>query len=278
MKKILLLLLLLGIVIPSMGQGRYRIYQCSGDVAWQQFRKTEWLPLEKRQSVALPDVLRIPQGAVVTILDSSTRALYRSTNCGEMRVKQLIDEALTQSAALCRSVNAEIRAQLEAGQSSQKAYAMAGVVYRGAQADAYEEALYAAILLAVEEARNGNFAVAGAPWSLTREVVEEGAFCFEIANMTTEARYVNVLRVTADAATFCFRFADTGSEQAVLMAAAERRLVSQFQFAEEADDAKYLLVVTDAPYTPKAIELRLKNRMQPQVEPADGVCIVAESR
>lgn len=277
-QKILLLWLLLGFVIPTMGQGRYRIYQCNGEVTWQQFRKTEWLPLEKRQSVALPDLLRIPQGAVVTILDSSTRALYRSTNSGEMRVKQLIDEALAQSAALCRTVNAEIRAQLDAKQSSQKAYAMAGVVYRGTQADASEEALYAALYPAVEEVRNGNFAIAGARWSLQRKAVEEGIFCFEVTNKTTEPRYVNVLRVTADAATFCFRFADAEAEQSVLIPAKENRLVSQFQFVEEGDDATYLLVVTDAPYSPQAIEMRLKNRMQPQTEPAGGVCIVAEHR
>lgn len=277
-QKILLLLLLLGVALPSMGQGRYRIYQCSGEVTWQQFRKTEWLPLEKRQSVALPDLLRIPQGAAVTILDSSTRALYRSTSGGEMRVKQLIDEALAQSAALCRSVNAEIRSQFEAEHRSQKAYAMAGVVYRGTQTDGYEEALYASVVSAVEQVRSGNFAVSDASWRLTRKEAEEQIFCFEIANATAEPRYVNVLRVTADTATFCFRFADAEAEQCVLVAPNERRVVSQFRFVAEGDDARYLLVVTDAPYAPQAIEMRLKNRMQPQAEPADGVCVVEEYR
>ena len=91
-------------------------------------------------------------------------------------------------------------------------------------------------------------------------------------------RYSSPLDVTADTATFCFRFADAEAEQCVLVAPNERRVVSQFRFVAEGDDARYLLVVTDAPYAPQAIEMRLKNRMQPQAEPADGVCVVEEYR
>ncbi|MBQ7297099.1 MAG: hypothetical protein IJW80_02170 [Alistipes sp.] len=278
-RKLWILLLLLVCSLTAVAQGRYRIYRVSGSVKVQPFRSQAWQPLEKRQAVSLVDLLHIPEGASVAIVDGTTRALYRSTRAGEMRVKELIDEATRRSEQLCRELNAEIYAQLDEARQSKLTYAMTGAVYRGQQqGETPADAIYATLCGAVEAVRAGERPGKRGRWSLQRMPLEDGEFCLVIENHTNESQAVNVLRVSQEEATFCFRYVEQSEPAMVLVPAGGRVEVSQYRFFEEANDVHYLLVVTDEPYSPVEMEMRLKRQVAPVAEPSASVQVVEEKR
>lgn len=276
-RKLWISLLLIVCGLTAVAQGRYRIYRVSGSVKVQPFRAKEWQPLEQRQTVSLVDLLQIPEGASVVIVDGSTRALYRSTRAGKMRVKEFIDEATRCSEQICRELNAEIYAQLDETRQSKLTYAMTGAVYRGQQkGKTTADAIYATLCGAVEEVRAGDHPGKRGKWLLQRLPLEESEFCFVIENHTDESQAVNVLRVSPEEATFCFRYVERSEPAMILVPAGGRVEVLQYRFFEESNDVNYLLVVAEEPYSPVEMEMRLNRQVAPAAEPSALVQVFTE--
>ena len=83
-----------------------QIYKVKGDVTVKSNAKT--IKAERRSSVAPDDVLSIPAGGSVDILDSDTHRIYSSTQTGKMTVKSLMKKAESQASNITRNINRKV--------------------------------------------------------------------------------------------------------------------------------------------------------------------------
>lgn len=94
------------IMLAPKAAATLQIYKVKGDVYVKNKAKTT--KAERRATVAAEDVLTIPAGGSVDILDSDTHRIYSSIKTGKMTVKSLIKNAESQAANITRSINRKV--------------------------------------------------------------------------------------------------------------------------------------------------------------------------
>lgn len=83
-----------------------QIYKVKGEVTVKSKDKT--VKAQRRAAVAANDVLTVPAGGSVDILDSETHRIYSSTQMGKMTVKSLMKKAESQAANITRNINRKV--------------------------------------------------------------------------------------------------------------------------------------------------------------------------
>lgn len=83
-----------------------QIYKVKGDVSVKS--KTKTAKAERRATVSADDVLIIPAGGSVDILDSDKHRIYSSTQTGKMTVKSLMKKAESQASNITRNINRKV--------------------------------------------------------------------------------------------------------------------------------------------------------------------------
>lgn len=93
-----------------------KVYKIKGNVTLN--ASGRWTPLQRRATVGGNDMLRIPSGSMVEILNTDTRRVYSSTVPGDMTVDALIAAAMEDAANITRATNRRITDTF--GQKGQK--------------------------------------------------------------------------------------------------------------------------------------------------------------
>lgn len=98
------------ILIASNASATFKIYKVKGDVTVKNKAKT--IKAARRADVAASDLLNIPAGGSIDILDSGSHRIYSSTSTGKMTVKSLIDKAEANAANITRNINRKVVAAM----------------------------------------------------------------------------------------------------------------------------------------------------------------------
>lgn len=85
-----------------------QIYKVKGDVTVKSGNKE--VNAKRRANVKATDMLNIPSGGSVEILDSDTHRIYSSTKTGRMTVKSLMKKAESQASNITRNINRRVMA------------------------------------------------------------------------------------------------------------------------------------------------------------------------
>ncbi len=85
-----------------------QIYKVKGDVYVKS--KSSTSKATRRANVAPGDLLNIPDGGCIEILDTDTRRIYSSTKTGKMTVKSLMKRAESQASNITRNINRTVMA------------------------------------------------------------------------------------------------------------------------------------------------------------------------
>lgn len=83
-----------------------QIYKVKGNVTIKSKAKT--VKAERRATVAPTDLLSIPAGDAVDILDSESHRIYSSIGYGKMTVKTMIEKAESQASDITRNINRKV--------------------------------------------------------------------------------------------------------------------------------------------------------------------------
>lgn len=85
-----------------------QIYKVKGNVTVK--GKSKAIKAERKASVAEKDLLTIPKGASIDILNTDTRRIYSSRGSGNMTVKALIDKANAHATDITGNINRKVMA------------------------------------------------------------------------------------------------------------------------------------------------------------------------
>ncbi len=100
----------LAILISTDISATLQIYKVKGDVTIK--NKATTVKATKRAKVSPADLLNIPAGGSVDILDSDTHRIYSSVSTGKMTVKKLIEKAESNAANITRNINRKVMAAM----------------------------------------------------------------------------------------------------------------------------------------------------------------------
>ncbi|MDE6017892.1 MAG: hypothetical protein K2G85_03660 [Muribaculaceae bacterium] len=144
MKKRLLIpaLALTALIIPAGvrdASATLTIYKVKGNVTVKT-KADKAVKAERRAVVAPADLLTVPEGGNIEILDSDTRRIYSSVNSGKMTVKKLMEKAEDHAASITRNINRKVAAAVaENGRQNRTGYDALGMAIHETDAIAYPD-------------------------------------------------------------------------------------------------------------------------------------------
>lgn len=112
------ILTLASVLGSSEASALLQIYKVKGDVYVTSGKKST--KAERRAAVAETDILTIPDGGSVDILDSDSHRIYSSTKTGKMTIKTLIKKAESQATNITRNINRKVMAAVADNAGSKK--------------------------------------------------------------------------------------------------------------------------------------------------------------
>lgn len=176
-----------------------QIYKLKGNVTVRKGKQN--VKAQRRDIVAKTDVLTIPKEGKAEILDTDSRRIYSSKDCGEMTVKALMEKAEAQAADITRNINRKVIAAVaDNADATRHAYEAMGMAIH--ETDAVvgppvvipEGMSYLGYLITnsndPDRLHQCNIALSLAP---TDPDEEGGPFRFKLENSTKKTLYFNVI-------------------------------------------------------------------------------------
>lgn len=195
-----LTLIITAAFVSSDAYALLQIYRVKGKVTVTS-GKNKW-QAQRRAKVVPSDLLAIPAGGSVDILDSESHRIYSSTKSGKMTVKDLIKKAKDHAANITRNINRKvIDAVIDNASPKRSSYDDIGVTLHETDAvlpslvDIPEDMSYLAYLMS---ASNDPDSLHQSFISLSRINIEsderhEEAFNFAISSSARKPLYFNVI-------------------------------------------------------------------------------------
>ncbi len=198
---VITLLTVLALMLAQGASATLQIYKLKGDVTIK--TKAKKFKAQRRATVAENDLLIIPAGGSVEILDSDSHRIYASIGTGSMTVKSLMQKAENHAANITRNINKKvIDAVAENANDKKSGYDAIGMVIHETDAIAYppvtlpEGTSYLAYLLknATDPDSTHQSYI-----TLKQHLVEsdgdseDGAFNFALHNSMRQPLYFNII-------------------------------------------------------------------------------------
>lgn len=205
MSRLALLAAFLILMKPS-ASAELLIYKVKGDVFVRSNAKK--VKAERRSIVSPYDMLTIPSGGAVDILDSRSHRIYSSLESGNMTVKTLMQKAEAQASSITKNINKKVIAAVADNASNKKSgYEAMGMTIHETDAIACppltisDGTSYLAYLLAnptEPDSAHQSYI------SLKKQLIErpegedDGAFNFVVHNSLRQPLYFNVITKAGD--------------------------------------------------------------------------------
>ena len=242
-------------ILAAMLPGAYaalQIYKVKGNVTIRSKAKT--VKAERRATVAPTDLLSIPAGDAVDILDSETHRIYSSIGYGNMTVKAMIEKAESHAADITRNINRKVIAAVadNAGQKK-NGYEAMGMAVHETDAIAYppvilpEDVSYLAYLLAnatdPDSKHQGYISLKKHPVYTGEDDEDDGAFNFAVHNSMRQPLYFNIIPQREDNEISLF-FA----QNPVAMPKSET-IATEYTYLPDENERGYIVIASDIDFT-----------------------------
>ena len=260
------LLAVCSIVLAPKGIAALQIYKVKGDVSVKS--KTKTAKAERRATVAADDVLTIPAGGSVDILDSDTHRIYSSTQTGKMTVKSLMKKAESQASNITRNINRKVIAAVadNAGQKKSGYDALGMAIH---ETDAVVPTLinipdgmsYLSYLLgdpAEPDSAHQSFVSLACRQIEPEDDSLNGAFNFVLHNSTAQPLYFNiVVKDEKKGLRLLFRRNPIASPKS-------DTAVEEYMYIPANDKEKYVAVASDHNFSLKDVKHLLRDDYMPK--------------
>ena len=250
-------LLLLICPLLSMAQNNNVIVRIKGDVQIMHRGNKQWKTLHVRDTVKLIDKINLSPNSLVSIMKTSTRAVYTVDNTGQMTVRDIIKKAESRDMAVISNVIKENVSS--GGENSRRDFTSYGASVRGQGDDAEIDAVYAHVYKAV----NGIYAQGEIKEDVKSpalsRIYADDTFSFKMTCVEGCTCYVNIycINLSNRSVEACYpcNISTANVSSAVLM------LPGEFY---DSNDVVYLLVASTVDYDSSLISLKLRNADKPQ--------------
>lgn len=102
-----------------------KIYRLQGEVTLQTpFGERK---VQRRDALSLSDVLRIPSGGRIEILDSDSHRIYSSTSTGLISVRKLLEKAVADASDVTKKTNAKVVESVKENAKTRASYNVTGL-------------------------------------------------------------------------------------------------------------------------------------------------------
>ncbi|MBR5843726.1 MAG: hypothetical protein IKY75_04005 [Bacteroidaceae bacterium] len=266
MTKYKLFLVLLFFVSPllSLAQNHNVIVRLKGDVQIMHRGDKHWKTLQKRDTVKLIDKINLSPNSSVSIMKTSTRAVYTVDNAGQMTVRDIIKKAEGRDMAVISNVLKENASS--GGEKTRRDFTSYGASVRGQGDTGKIDAVYACIYKAINNiyARSEIKEDDKSP-AITR-IYADDTYSFKVANIDVGTCYVNMFCVNlySESVEVCY----PRNISIANMSTSEFMLPGEFY---DSEDVVYLFVASTVDYDSSLISLKLKNGEKPQNNIDDGM-------
>lgn len=245
----LLLLFLYSFIANTDAENVYRIFKTTEGVTLSN-REVDGVTVYKRMEVELGDMLHIPQGGKVAILDSNTKQIYYSNSVGDVRVVKIVVDAKKQADEGITAINRQIEASISERKQSGYTYAVQGATYRGEGVDSQTLQVYAALCQVLEKREVGK------EKNMLRLALkgDDMSFHFSLTNLGKKPLFVNVLRL-GEKPHVCIQIGHSTGTPYLLLDAESSRETTEISFARLPDaQEEYLLFGSEIPFDSQQLQ------------------------
>ena len=251
------------------GFAALQIYKVKGNVTVKS--KNKAVKAERRATVAENDVLTVPKGASVDILDSGSRRIYSSRGSGNMSVKTLIDKANAHASDITGNINRKVMAAVadNAGEKRSGYNAMGMAIHE-------TDAIACPPVVVPEGVSYLDFLMTDTsnPDSAYQDFMtlrlepskdDDGTFCFAIDNHMHETLFFNIIEKTDDNDIRLFFPINH------IAAPKTTTTASEYRFAADPDGTRYVAIASDIYFTIDDV----RKLMEPGFDPEEDYYLSA---
>lgn len=256
-------------IIPGLlsAQNNNVIFRLEGEAKVMRRGEDTWNPLKEKDAVMLFDVIDLSPGGSVSIMKTSTRAVYTSVHAGPMMVYDIFKQADAGHMEVVRNV---VQEAAQGGGRSDPDFSSYGASVRGQDAG-NTAAVYACLCEAVE--RYFAEGTPGGPEGCVSfaRAYDGGTFSFKLVNGGEEAMFVNVVCMDAASSSSCLCY--PFPTPIVIMPGTEMTLPGKY-----CPDASvsYMLLVSAKGFDASLLDLSLKKGLAPECGSGGGCNFVME--
>lgn len=252
-RNIILMLLLLVCHVLLMAQNHNVVVRIKGNV--QIMRKGEklWNPLRERDTVKLFDRINLPANSSVSIMKTSTRAVFSTDQVGQMTVHDIIKKAENQGLAVIKNVIEE-----SALNNSKRDFTSYGASVRGQEVESVTEAVYAHVYETINGILERGEIKEEKAFALSR-IYADNMCSFKVTNFTDSTYYVNLVCVNLHKkdSDVCYPYGITTA----IMPDSEFTFPGEFY---DSDDVIYILVASSVDFDSSLFSLKIRNGSTPK--------------
>ena len=223
----------------------YAVFDVHHQVQLKARGSSTWSPAKKGAFLGLLDSVYVGEGSNIRLLDVRTNEVYRTSNKGAYRVKDIRDAAKKQSAALLSAVWSQISQDKAEGISSMK---MVGATTRGQSEDVVSELSESIVCVAAQLSKGVQTNTSDLH---LKGMVHGEEVSFVITNQSSRAYCVNVLCYDMEhqKASLCYVFSPTLTDHPYIVVPAAGTIdLSMWSFVKPRNGEKYVLIATEYTY------------------------------
>lgn len=247
MKRLLLIISLIATISFKMS-AQYQVYDFSGKVTLEKGGKS--LPVSKKMDLTGADVINIPQGGFMELLNTRSSQIFRSTTTGRMAVTQLMIKAEKQATDNAQSIHDNMK-NVTGVRKKQTVIRETGMVTRSLTAldpavaamGITQENICECLLNAI---RNNNYTPRTMmPVSITGGSNDNGGIKFSMTSEYGYPVYFNVLKIKPDG--FQVEVSELGQPIGNYMLATNQS-ISREQFSGLEEGCRHIVLMTPVPF------------------------------
>ena len=266
MRTVRLIILLLCIATTLKGQNIYQIFKTTQGVTLSN-TSVQGAPVTKRMEIKMGDVLHIPEGGEVAILEKSTRQIYSysAPKGDKIKVAKILIDAKKQAGNSIAAINNGLMTSINERKLPGYNYSVHGATYRGAGTDSTTLAVYSALCSAIAQQQPAS--------TLSLELEHDGdTFHFKAANSSSTPVYFNIIRM-GEIPLICIPVESSNGSTCLIMDANGAWSTEQIRFAYEEGD-KYILFATDKPFNSQLLQQMFNRKQDASAHTGCSVVIV----
>lgn len=225
-----------------------KVYKLKGDVTKK--TKSGKIALQRRTDVKSNDIISIPSGASVDILDTDSHRIYSSTKSGDMTVARLIDDAKKESSSIIRNTNKTLLSAV-ADNAETKVSGFGATGLSRHQTDGVLSGLTAlpdgvSLLSYLMNFPDDKEYDDVADVILMRRAYEDGddSFNFAVFNTLDTPLHINVIDQKPSDGKIRFYF-----DENPVVASRKQSLITQYRFLLSDEDTGYIVIASPAPFS-----------------------------
>lgn len=243
----------------------FQIYKTKGNVSVLRGQKS--IPTARRTVLKSTDMLSIPSGASMDILDSNSRRIYSSTQSGKMDVQTLIEKARRQSSSITSNINKKVMAAVaDNAKGDSRGYDVIGMAIHETDALAVppvalnDNQSYLSYLIEetdVYEGLHQKFITLKMVPTDGDALTPDSPFNFELLNSTALPLYFNVIECSkGDNIALFFT-------QNLMVAPKSETLASTYTYLPDKSEKGYIAIASDKDFTPDDVRKLLQAGYDP---------------